>query len=108
MPSLYYIYFHICQTTGQTFYIGKGTGYRAYKKDTRSIKWKAYVAENGYDVFIFKAGLTEDEALRLEDKLIKIHKEFGFLVNVVGVAPKSRNYENINQPTSSRTSGMSQ
>ena len=85
MTSIYYVYFHICRSTGRTFYIGKGKGKRAYETNSRSIKWKAYVSENGYDVFIYKSGLTEDDAYKLENQLIILHKEHGFLTNIAGV-----------------------
>lgn len=81
----YYIYFHICQSTGRTFYIGKGRGNRARELKSRNDKWHSYVFNNGYDIYIYKNGLTEEDALKLEEELILIHKDHGFLVNVVGV-----------------------
>lgn len=81
----FYIYFHICRSTGRTFYIGKGRGNRAKTIVGRNDKWHSYVFENDYDIYIYKDGLNEDEALKLEEQLISIHKDYGFLVNVVGV-----------------------
>jgi hypothetical protein len=78
----YYVYFHR-DGSGSIFYVGKGTGRRAWSED-RHPTWRKYVSErlyNRYSVEIHKDGLSESEADELEDSLIA---EFGVqLINWV-------------------------
>lgn len=67
----YYVYFHR-DSFGRIFYVGKGSGKRAWSKD-RHPAWKKYVADrlNGcYTVEIYCDSLTEAEAESLENSLI--------------------------------------
>jgi hypothetical protein len=67
----FYIYAHY--KTGEPdvpFYIGKGSGDRAYEKYDRRPHWKNVVAKYGYEVRILHDGLTEEEAFWIETKLI--------------------------------------
>lgn len=67
----FYVYFHR-DYSDQIFYVGKGTGRRAWSGD-RHPAWKKYVMErlkNEYKVEIFRDGLTEVEAEDLESSLI--------------------------------------
>lgn len=60
--------------SGRIFYVGKGTGDRAYRRDSRHPVWHAYVQRrlNGeYDVQIIRDNLTEEEAESLEARLIE-------------------------------------
>ena len=71
MRSDYYVYFHR-DTTGNIFYIGKGTKRRADSLDRHSA-WKKYVAERllgQYTVEVHADGLTEEQAEKLEWSLI--------------------------------------
>lgn len=68
---MYYVYAHINATNGSYFYIGKGSGRRAYVKSHRSVYWKRIVAKYGYAVIILEDGLTESEALSREKYWIK-------------------------------------
>jgi hypothetical protein len=71
MRKDFYVYFHR-DSSGQIFYIGKGTGQRAWSRD-RHPAWKKYVAERlrgEYKVEIYRDGLTEVEAEGLESLLI--------------------------------------
>lgn len=73
----YYVYAHIDPNTDTPFYIGKGREKRAYSAEVRSKLWKEKVEElNGrYEVKILYNGLSEDDALNIEEKLIY---EYGF------------------------------
>ena len=80
MPNDFYVYFHR-DNDGSIFYVGKGTGRRAWSQDRHAV-WHKYVNErlNGqYSVEIHKDGLQENEAEKLEDELIE--KYGGQIVN---------------------------
>jgi len=73
----YYVYLHL-DNQGNIFYVGKGTGRRAWKTGIRDRNpiWYRYVDErlNGeYQVEIYQDGLTAEEAERLELLLIQAH-----------------------------------
>jgi len=65
----FYVYAHKKKTDGKIFYIGKGCGKRAYKKD-RSEWWKNTVSKHGYTVEILSDGLLEEDAFELEEFVI--------------------------------------
>jgi hypothetical protein len=72
MRNDFYVYLHR-DRAGSIFYVGKGCKRRARSLD-RHAAWKKYVAERlggEYDVEIYSDGLTENEALDLEDSLIE-------------------------------------
>lgn len=66
----YYVYMHCYAATGVPFYVGKGTGNRAYRKHGRSSAWKKITDLNSYEVEIVKKNLTNNEALSLEKEII--------------------------------------
>lgn len=67
MGNKYYVYFHIKETTGEVFYVGKGMGNRAYSKNKRNNFWTNIVNKYGYDVIIIKDNLTNEESFKLEE-----------------------------------------
>lgn len=77
----YYVYLHKRSTDDSVFYVGKGTGNRAYKQHGRSKHWKNVVNKNGLTVHIYKDGLSEDDAFQLEKELIAYYG-FQNLVNL--------------------------
>lgn len=75
MDTRFYVYIHR-DKSGAIFYVGKGTGNRAWSKDRDDI-WKRYVAERSdgvYTVEIYRDNLSEEAALNIEWRLIS---EFG-------------------------------
>lgn len=67
----YYVYVHET-TSGEVFYVGKGTGKRAWVKD-RDIHWNNYVENylnNEYQVRIVYDDLSEEEAFEKESDLM--------------------------------------
>lgn len=65
----FYVYVHK-DPNGNVFYVGKGTGNRAWSKDRDRI-WHRYVKEklgDHFEVEIVKDDLHEDEALALEEE----------------------------------------
>lgn len=72
----FYVYFHR-DKRAQVFYVGKGTGRRAWSKD-RDALWHRYVETRSggqYTVEIVRDGLLEREAEELESELITEHGE---------------------------------
>lgn len=67
----FYVYLHKRATDGKVFYVGKGSGKRAWKKTQRNDYWKRVEAKHGRIVEIVQQKLTEDDAFELEVKLIK-------------------------------------
>lgn len=68
----YYIYCHKNPTNEDIFYIGKGSGYRAYAFQSRGKYWKNYVKKHGIPIVeILHSNLTEEQAFLLEEQLIK-------------------------------------
>lgn len=84
--SDFYVYLHRKVTTNEVFYVGKGSGRRAYDKVARSTWWKKTVAKHGYTVEIYMDNLQEWYALELEAELIAYYGrkdlDLGTLVNV--------------------------
>ena len=66
MPDGYYVYAHIKAGTSEIFYIGKGTGNRAYQKCGRSNRWKNYVNKYGLEVLFLRSNLSNEEASKYE------------------------------------------
>lgn len=70
----YYVYVHQ-DSDGNVFYVGKGTGRRAWSTE-RHFVWHRYVSERlkgEYEVVIERSDLTENEAEELEWKLIEAY-----------------------------------
>ena len=75
-PRGFYVYFHR-DSNENIFYIGKGTGDRAWSSDRHPI-WNKYVTERlggEYHVEIYRDSLDEDEAEKLEAELIEKYGE---------------------------------
>ena len=66
-----YVYGHYKADTGELFYIGKGTGNRAWIRWGRSTYWNRIVSKHGLVIKILEDGLTEDEAFEKETRLIE-------------------------------------
>jgi hypothetical protein len=75
--SKYYIYAHIRLDTNSVFYVGKGSGNRAYVTGNRSVYWKRIVKAHGYKVVFLEEGLTEEDAYNKEISFISTYKTNG-------------------------------
>jgi hypothetical protein len=76
MTKGFYVYVHR-DAAGNIFYVGKGSGRRAWSKDRHGI-WERYVSERlggDYTVEIVEDGLSEDKALGLEARLMTEYRE---------------------------------
>lgn len=83
---IFYVYFHLKEDVTEIFYIGIGSGKRAFSKANRSKFWHHVVNKHGYVILIEDEGLTWAEACELEKKYIawfgrRIDKS-GTLVNL--------------------------
>lgn len=68
-PRGYYVYGHY-DLEGNLFYVGKGTGRRAWNESKRHYYWHLHVEENlkgKYKVVILEDNLSSDEAEDIED-----------------------------------------
>ena len=69
MPKSFYVYTH-CKPCGKVFYVGKGSGNRAWSLGHRNEAWKRTVSKHGYQVCIVQDGLSEGLAFDMERRLI--------------------------------------
>lgn len=70
----FYVYLHIYATgenSGRVFYVGKGTGTRAYSNSSRNRHWHNINNKYGRKVKIIKRDLTSEQACDFEVKKIK-------------------------------------
>lgn len=66
----FYVYIHRKKINGEVFYVGKGSGNRAWAKHGRSLFWKRVVAKHDYTVEIVINGVQEWFAFEHEKSLI--------------------------------------
>lgn len=74
----FYTYAHYKADTKEIFYIGKGSGNRAFVKHKRSIHWNSIVSKHGLHVEILSKWSTEEDALTHEKFLISTFRSMGF------------------------------
>ena len=72
MENKFYVYEHATEG-GEVFYVGKGTGDRAWQKTGRSSYWNNVARKHGRVVHIVRDGLSELEAFDIEKCLIARH-----------------------------------
>lgn len=87
LPLRFYVYYHKNNNTGEIFYVGKGSGNRAYIASSRTNDWKKYVMSINYDysVIIHKDDLDEHIALNEEQDFILECAKKGY--NIVNKIP---------------------
>lgn len=94
----FYVYFHL-KPDGQIFYIGKGSGRRAWSKNLRNKHWWNVVNKYGLVVQIYEDNLLEEDAFDLEAELIKKHRSSSNLVNIAdGGGGVSGSHVNLGVP----------
>lgn len=78
-----YVYYHIDKETKEIVYIGKGKNNRAWSFSdySRNEEWAEYKKENDIEVKIIACDLSEEEALAIEQALIKVNKPILNIVN---------------------------
>jgi hypothetical protein len=82
----FYVYEHWRLDIDTCFYVGKGSGGRAYSRRSRNIHWKNIVCKLdrigfGYEVRLVATGLTEEEAFNLEIERILFWRDKVDLAN---------------------------
>lgn len=96
----FYVYLH-CKPNGEIFYVGKGSGKRAWSKNKRGQHWLNIVNKHGLNVVIHTNGLTEKEAFDLEVLLIKEYRKIYKLANIAdGGGGVSGSHANLGVPKS--------
>lgn len=66
----FYVYQHRRNDTGEVFYVGKGSGNRAWSCESRNRHWNHIVSKYGMTVEILCDGVDEDFAFLLESDII--------------------------------------
>lgn len=82
----YYVYIHRKKSDNSIFYVGKGSGVRAWDLVKRNELWKKVANKYGVKVEIYKKGMQEWYAYEIEKDLIlkhgKISNKTGILTNI--------------------------
>lgn len=81
-PGKFYVYTHK-DKDGVVFYVGKGSGDRAHSRE-RPPEWLEYLdkrSDGKFSVEIVREGISEENALEIEDAVMKMHG--GTIVNRV-------------------------
>ena len=73
----YYLYYHYTLDTNELFYIGKGTGNRAWSCRRRNKWWNNKVTKHGFRVEIVQDHISEQEAIMLEIDMIALNRKIG-------------------------------
>jgi hypothetical protein len=74
----FYVYIHRKLSDNSPFYVGKGSGDRAWVTSGRNSKWNRTIKKYGYTVEIIFDQLPEDESLQLEKDTILEFEYFGY------------------------------
>lgn len=69
MEKLFYVYCHRKKSTGECFYIGKGTGPRYKCKTSRNNHWYNIVNKYGFEAEILVNNISEEKAFELESHI---------------------------------------
>lgn len=91
VENKYYVYRHYIGNN--TFYVGKGSGDRAYetRKNRRNIKWCEFVNNREYNVEIVKYFNDNKKALDFEEELTQYYKNIGQCEANISIGAKINN-----------------
>ena len=86
LDAVYYVYEHWRLDKDECFYVGKGKGDRAYRRNNRGSHWVNIVAKlerigSGYEIKMVAVGLSEQEAFNLEKERISFWRDIVDLAN---------------------------
>lgn len=86
MENKFYVYGHYTKDTNELFYVGKGTGFRAWSRYKRSRWWSRIINKHGLEIKLLFEDLTESEAHKKEMELIQQYgrrnNNTGILINL--------------------------
>jgi len=75
---MFYVYKHLHPATKETFYVGKGSGNRAYFKHHRNKHWNNKVkCYGGFEVEFIAENIEEELAFLIEIEAIDFYKRLG-------------------------------
>jgi NUMOD3 motif len=75
---MFYVYKHLHPTTKETFYVGKGSGKRAFAKHSRNKYWNNKVASyGGFEIEFIAHDVEEELAFLVEVEAIDLYKRIG-------------------------------
>ena len=74
---MFYVYQHSIPNTQRVFYVGKGSGKRAFSNKDRNTHWKNIVNKYGFTVDFVCSNLDEELAFFAEQELIDVYKKRG-------------------------------
>ena len=77
MNNKFYVYVHIKESDGQVFYVGKGSGNRAWDFYSRNAYWKNVKNKHGVRVEVLFSGLEEKQSFELEREVISVFEASG-------------------------------
>jgi hypothetical protein len=75
----YYLYVHAKKDNGDVFYVGKGKRRRAWHTN-RNKMWKAIADKHGFVPIMIRSGLSDDQALAQEVRLIHAYRSAGVVL----------------------------
>lgn len=93
--SRFYVYIHIRESDDKVFYVGKGSGKRAWDFYGRNEYWKNVKNKHGVRVEVLFSSLSEKDAFELEKEAILSFEEMGCkLTNLTkgGEGPEGVNF----------------
>jgi hypothetical protein len=99
MKNKYYVYFYL-RDDGTPYYIGKGTGKRAYSKHLGRKNTPDFKPKDENKILIYKTDLTENEAFDLEKEMIAefgLKSENGMLINLTYGGEGSSGYKHTQE-----------
>lgn len=72
---MFYVYQHLVPDTQQVFYVGKGSGKRAFSSKNRNVYWQRKVNKFGFKIDFVCKNVDEEFAYFVEKELIDVYKK---------------------------------
>ena len=104
---MHYTYLHLTKDTNKIFYIGKGSGNRAFSDNRRNKYWKNIVAKHGFNADILAYWDSEQDALEHEKVLIACFKDMGYkLANLTDGGQGSSGLKQLDETKQKRSNAL--
>jgi hypothetical protein len=72
---MFYVYQHLIPNTKQVFYVGKGSGKRAFFSKGRNLYWQRKANKFGFEVDFVCKNVDEEFAYFVEQELVDVYKK---------------------------------